>query len=133
MLTDVWLNAPRWWRFAVLIPLLVPYALAEELALGPPAEGWRARSPSVLLGAGRRFALFLLLRLVLWLGTALGLFVLLSGEILVVLLAVYLAAFSIAQRLGADALRRRTGSAAAAAVFSAILAAWFIAAVFPIQ
>jgi hypothetical protein len=44
----------------------------------------------------------------------------------------YLALFSIGQRLGADAVRRRTGSAAAAAFFGAILGAWFIAAAFPL-
>jgi hypothetical protein len=51
---------------------------------------------------------------------------------LIPLLAVFLALFSIAQRLGADALRKRTGSAAAAILFSAILVAWFVAAVFPL-
>jgi hypothetical protein len=48
------------------------------------------------------------------------------------LLAVFLALFSILQRLGADVLRKRTGSIAAAVLFSAILAAWFVAAVFPL-
>jgi hypothetical protein len=48
------------------------------------------------------------------------------------LLVDYLAAFSVAQRLGGDSVHRRTGSATAAATFDAILACWFIAAVFPL-
>jgi hypothetical protein len=55
-----------------------------------------------------------------------------SGEALPVLLAFYLALTFLLARLGADSLRRRTGSPAAAALFGAILAAWFVAAVFPI-
>ena len=55
----------------------------------------------------------------------------LAGALLI-LLAPYFAAVSLGQRLGADSLRRRTGSAAAAAIFSAILAAWFMAGVFPL-
>jgi hypothetical protein len=48
------------------------------------------------------------------------------------ILVTALAIFSIFQRLGTDALRHRTASAAAAALFNAILAAWFIAAAFPL-
>ena len=55
-----------------------------------------------------------------------------SGQVLIPLLFVYLAVFSMLQRLATDALRSRTGSATAAAFFGAILAAWFIAAVFPL-
>ncbi|MGH9859834.1 MAG: hypothetical protein ACRD5F_07410, partial [Candidatus Acidiferrales bacterium] len=69
----------------------------------------------------------------IWAMMILAFLVLRSNQVLIPLLAVYLALFSIAQRLGADAIRRRTGSAAAAAVFSAILAAWYIAAVFPLR
>lgn len=125
-ITDAWLNAPRWWRFALLVPLVLPYFLAEEIALGAPQakNPWRAR-------AGR-FLLFLVLRGLLWLAMIFGLVLLQSGEVLMALLVIYMAAFSIGQRMGMDAVRRRTGSAAAAAVFGAILAAWFIAAVFPI-
>jgi len=123
-ITYTWLNAPRWWRFAAVLPLVLPYFVAEEIALGAPPSVWLAR-------AGR-FAKFLALRATLWLAMAFGLFVLGGAQVLMVLLVIYLAAFSIAQRAGMDAVRRRTGSAAAAAVFGAILAAWFIAAVFPI-
>jgi pimeloyl-ACP methyl ester carboxylesterase len=121
---DLWLNGPRWWRFAVLLPLLLPYFLAEEIALGPPPKQWPAR-------AGR-FGKFMALRGILWVVMVGSVLVLNSGQVLMALLVVYMAAFSIAQRLGMDAIRLRTGSAAAAAVFGAILAAWFIAAVFPL-
>ena len=57
---------------------------------------------------------------------------LMSGQVLIPLLVVFLAAFSILQRLSADGVRKRSGSATAAILFSAILAAWFVAAVFPL-
>jgi alpha-beta hydrolase superfamily lysophospholipase len=123
-MTDLWMNAPRWWRFAVILPLVWPYFFAEEIALGP--------SPLARADRAARFGLFLFLRLILWLACMFALFVMRNQQILILLLVTYMAAFSILQRLGSDALRRRTGSAAAAATFDAILAAWFVAAVFPL-
>jgi pimeloyl-ACP methyl ester carboxylesterase len=122
-ITDAWLNAPRWLRFAGLLPILWIYSYAEEVVLGPVQAGKRRAS---------RFAIFLLLRLELWAACALAAYSLSSGHLLIVILFTFLAAFSILQRLATDALRLRIGSAAAAALFSAILAAWFIAAVFPL-
>lgn len=124
-LADGWMNAARWARFPLLACVLLPYCLAEEMALGSP----------VGLKLGRRFGRFgtyLLLRFILWLAAAYTVFSGLSGALLMVFFFAYLALFSIGQRLGADAVRRRTGSAAAAAFFSAILGAWFIAAAFPL-
>ncbi|MGH9817460.1 MAG: hypothetical protein ACRD6I_15420, partial [Candidatus Acidiferrales bacterium] len=106
-------------------PAMLPYAVAEEWALGVPLAGKGA--------AWRRVFRALALRALIWAMMILAFLVLRSNQVLIPLLAVYLALFSIAQRLGADAIRRRTGSAAAAAVFSAILAAWYIAAVFPLR
>jgi len=79
-----------------------------------------------------RCAVFLLLRLEIFLACTLAYYELRSGQVLIPLLAVFLALFSILQRLAADAVRKRTGSIAAAIIFSAILAAWFVAAVFPL-
>lgn len=121
--TDLWLNAPRWVRFAELLPLACVFCFAEEILLGPLRIGWPRAA---------RFGVALLLRLEFWAACALTYYTLGNGRMLLLLLVVYLGAFSIFQRLGADALRRRTGSAAAAALFNAILAAWFIAAVFPL-
>jgi pimeloyl-ACP methyl ester carboxylesterase len=124
--TDAWLNAPRWLRFVFLVPLTWPYFFMEEVALGAP--------PEIPLRGRRvtRFALFLLLRLILWLACVFAIYVFTSGQILMLILGVYLALVSILQRLGCDAVRRRTGSPTAAAAFGAILAAWVIAAVFPL-
>jgi pimeloyl-ACP methyl ester carboxylesterase len=123
-LTDAWMNWPRWWRFAIMVPLLVPYFFAEEITLGP--------SPASRAGRAKRLGFFLALRLILWLACLFALATTRNEQILILLMAVYMAAFSILQRLGADSLRRRTGSLPAAAVFDAILAAWFLAAVFPL-
>jgi hypothetical protein len=122
---DAWMNAARWERFPFLACILLPYCLAEELALDSP-RGLRFGQRAA------RFSLYLLLRFILWFVAAYALFAGLSGAVLMVFFFGYLALFSIGQRLGADAVRRRTGSAAAAAFFSAILGAWFIAAAFPL-
>ncbi len=121
-LTDAWMNAARWWRFVAATLVCLPYFLAEELALGPPAAGKRRG----------RFALFLVLRLELWLALLLALYAFRSRQILVVLLAIYLLLVCVAQRGASDAVRRRTGSLTAAAMIGAILTGWFIAAVFPL-
>jgi len=120
---DLWLNAPRWLRFAALLPVMWIFCFAEEVILGPIGTGWRR--------AGR-FALCLTLRAELWLACLLTYYMLASGQVLILILVASLALFSVLQRLAADALRLRTGSPAAVALFGAILAAWFIAAVFPL-
>lgn len=124
--TNAWPNAPRWLRFVFLVPILWPYFYVEEILLGPPPEiaqhGRRAM----------RVAMCLLLRLILWLACIFALYTFPHGEILILLLVTYLAIISFFQRLSCDSVHRHTGSATAAALFGAILAAWFFASVFPI-
>jgi len=120
-LTDAWPIAERCWRFSVLVIIFVPYLWAEEKVLGPPGEK-----------GIRRWALYLAMRGLLWLAMILGLFVLDSGAVLMLLFVLYLLTISALQRMGSDTVRKRTGSALAAAVFGAIVAAWFVASVFPI-
>jgi pimeloyl-ACP methyl ester carboxylesterase len=122
-LSDAWMNAPRWLRFAGMLPFLWVYFFAEEVVLGPVRSGG-ARA--------KRFGVFLLLRLEIFLACALAYYTLASGQVLLVLLFVYLAIFSILQRLATDALRARTGAATAAALFGAILGCWFVASLFPL-
>jgi pimeloyl-ACP methyl ester carboxylesterase len=122
-LDDAWLNAPRWLRFAGLLPVMWIYSFAEEVVLGPVHHG---------LERAVRFVVFLLLRTELFLACTLAWYFFASGQVLIPLLFVYLALFSILQRLATDALRSRIGSATAAALFGAILASWFIACVFPL-
>jgi len=99
-----------------------PYNLAEELALGSPGP----------TGKLRRWLLYCALRLILWLALIFGILVLFSGHVLLALLAPYLIVGSLGQRFGANWIRSRTASPAAAALFSAILTAWFISAIFPL-
>jgi pimeloyl-ACP methyl ester carboxylesterase len=122
-LSDLWLNEARWFRFAAVLPFAFLFAFAEETILGPVQHGKQRAI---------RYAISLLLRLELWLACILAYYTLTSGQFLIALLVTALAAFSILHRLGTDALRSRTGSASAAALFNAILGAWFIAAVFPL-
>jgi pimeloyl-ACP methyl ester carboxylesterase len=122
-LDDAWMNAPRWARFIGILPFAYLYAFAEEVVLGPVKHGW-ARAA--------RFTLFGALRIEIFLALLVGYYVLGNGEILLILLLVFFIAFSIVQRLAADAVRSHSGSATAAAFFGAILAAWFVATVFPL-
>jgi pimeloyl-ACP methyl ester carboxylesterase len=120
---DLWMNGPRWLRFAALLPVMWVFCFAEEVMLGPMPRGWLRAT---------RLGVCLALRAELWLACLLAYYALASGQVLILILVASLALFSIVQRLATDALRLRTGSPAAAALFSAILAAWFIAAVFPL-
>jgi pimeloyl-ACP methyl ester carboxylesterase len=122
-LGDLWMSAPRWLRFAALLPVGYIFSFAGEVALGPVGEG-RQR--------WWRFVTFLVMRLELWLACIFAYYELTSGRALLGVLVIGMAVFSALQRLATDALRLRTGSATAAAAFGAILAAWFIAAVFPL-
>ncbi|HXY25237.1 MAG TPA: alpha/beta fold hydrolase [Candidatus Acidoferrum sp.] len=121
-LYEAWLTFAKWARFPFLFVMLLPYHFAEEIFLGPAAtrKGWR------------RLATGLALRLVAWLALVLGVFYLHSGEILLVLLAPYFALVMLLQRRGMDIVREETGSAAATAVFGAILLAGFCLVIFPI-
>ena len=121
-LTESWLSWARWARFPVLFVAALAYLLAEELLLGPIA----AR------GKWARVLLALTVRLIAFAALAFGIFVLHSGAILVILLALYLALFFLFQRLGMDLVHRQTGSAIAAAVFGAILLAGFCLVIFPV-
>jgi hypothetical protein len=71
-------------------------------------------------------------RLLVWLPMVYGILFLHSGEILLVMLAPYIAIFSVGQRRGMDVVREVTGSAAAAALFGAILLAGFFLVIFPL-
>ena len=122
-LADMWMNAPRWLRFAEILPIACIFCFAEETVLGAVGDGKRR---------ALRYFISLTLRLELWLGCLLAYYRLANAEVLILILVAGLAGFSALQRLAADALRARTGSAIGAALFGAILAAWFIAAIFPL-
>ena len=124
-LAELWPAAARWGRFPFLFVALFPICFSEEYALGDPGA-------LAALGRVGRFALFLLLRAIVWLVMLGAWYSGVSSALLATIFLLFLAALSLGQRLGADALRHRTGSALASAVFSAILGAWFLAAVFPL-
>jgi pimeloyl-ACP methyl ester carboxylesterase len=119
---EAWLSWARWARVPVVFVAALSYLLGEELLLGPITT---RRNPVRLL-------LALALRLIAFLALVIGIFVLHSGAILLILLAVYLALFFVFQRLGMDIVRQQTGSPIAAAVFGAILLAGFCLVIFPV-
>ncbi len=95
----------------------------RRIAAGPSAGALRPRRASSLRW---RFGF------AAWAALFLGVLVLHNGEILLVLLAPYLAVFCLFQRTGMDVVRKSTGSPLAAALFGAILLAGFSVVVFPI-
>jgi pimeloyl-ACP methyl ester carboxylesterase len=117
-----WLNAARWLRFPAFFAAFLPYHLTEELFAGPIDS----RGPL------QRLTLTLSLRLIAWAALLAGIFVLHSGEVLLILLAPYFGLFCLLQRLSMDVVRKETGSATAAAAFGAILMTGFSLAIFPI-
>jgi pimeloyl-ACP methyl ester carboxylesterase len=119
--SEAWLTAARWARFVPLLIAVLPYHAAEELLLGPATPGKGLR----------RLFTALLLRLVAWGAIVAGLFVLQSGEVLLVLLAPSFAIFCVLQAWGMKVVREVTASPAAAALFGAILLAGFCLVVFP--
>ncbi len=119
---EAWLTTAKWARFPFLLAVLLPYHFAEETLLGPPQRGKK----------WRRLALALTLRLITWGAMMGGVLLLHSGEILIGLLAFYMALFNIVQRSGMDIVREETASAAATALFGAILLAGFCLVIFPL-
>jgi hypothetical protein len=119
---EAWLTPAKWARFPFLVLVLFPYLLAEETLLGPAERGNR----------GRRLALALTLRLISWGALMAGVLVLRNGEILMGLLAMYLGLFNLIQRSAMDIVHNETGSAAASALFGAILLAGFCLVIFPL-
>jgi pimeloyl-ACP methyl ester carboxylesterase len=123
-LTDVWMNAARWLRFAGVLPFAFLFCFAEEVVLGPVRSGRRR---------ALRYLVFFLCRAEIWVVFLLAYYELNSGQFLILLLAAFFALFSLLARLGTDAFRRRNASPTAAALFGAILLAWFVAAVLPLS
>jgi pimeloyl-ACP methyl ester carboxylesterase len=120
-ISEAWITSARWLRFPALFAAVLPFHSAEELFVGP----WRVRA-----GKTRLF-LALAFRLVIWGALLVGI-LLHNGEILLVLMAPYIALFCLFQRTGMDVVRKSTGSPLAAALFGAILLAGFSVVVFPI-
>jgi hypothetical protein len=125
-LSEAWLNSARWQLFPLLFISLIPCLVAEEILLGPIAAERTAKSNA------QRLLLAALYRLLLWLPLVFGILILHSGEILMVLLMPYFFLLSVLQRRGMDVVREVTGSAAAAALFGAILLAGFFLVIFPL-
>jgi dienelactone hydrolase len=119
---EAWLNAPRWARFVPLATAFLPWMFAEEIFLGSHASNsWIRRVITALTYRG-----------IVWAAMVAALLFLHSGQILVVLLALYFVIVSVLQRMAMDVVRRGTQSPVAAAVFGAILSAGFALAIFPL-
>jgi pimeloyl-ACP methyl ester carboxylesterase len=119
---EAWLTPARWLRLPILMLVLLPWHLAEDLFLGSPSEAPRLR----------RIFQALAFRAILWLILVAAVFYLHSGQFSYLLLVFYFALFSILQRLAIDIIRAQTRSITAAAFFGAILLAGFTLAILPV-
>jgi len=116
-----WLTLERWLRFPVFFLAAFVFLYALEMLAGPVRD------------AISSYACFLLFVALVWLAPVFGVFELRTGEILLVLLGGYFALLFLLMNLGAQLVRRMTGSPSAAAVFGAILLAGFCLVVFPLS
>ncbi len=121
-LTGAWATLERWIRFPFYFLGAFLFLYVVEVLAGSVDQGKRAA----------RFALWIGIIVVSWLALAAGVKYLHSGEILLVLLSPYFAASFVCIGLGAQLVRRMTGSATAAALFGAILLAGICQVIFPI-
>jgi len=119
---EAWLTGPRWARMTPMILAFFPWLLAEEIFLGEHRTMTRVRRVILAL-AFRTIAWGMITAALLWLH---------SGQVLMLLLAVYFVLITVLQRLATDVVRRETQSAAATAIFGAILSAGFALAIFPL-
>jgi hypothetical protein len=120
--SEAWASWARWARFPALLVAAFVYLLGEERLLGPVESRSRVE----------RLWLALTFRAIAFVAIVFGIFVLHSGAVLLILLALYLAIFFFFQRLGMDLVARETESPIAAALFGAILLAGFCLVIFPI-
>jgi pimeloyl-ACP methyl ester carboxylesterase len=120
-LSEAWITAARWTRFTPLFIAVLPYHLAEEFLLGPTVPGKGSRRLCTSLG----------LRLTAWGAIVAGIFLLHSGEVLLVLLAPYFGLFCVLERWAMNVVREVTASPAVTALFGAILLTGFCLVVFP--
>jgi len=121
--TSAWLSLQRWTRFPVFFLGAFLFLYALEAMLGP-ATAERA---------AQRVVFSLLLLAIAWLALSVGVFYLRSSEILLVLMSPYFALFFILYRIGAQSVRRLSGSTAATAVFGAILLTGVCLVLFPVS
>jgi len=122
-LYDIWPTPGRLARAALLMAVLFPYALGEELLVRTYAKQATSRALSGLL----------LWRLGLLLAILLGAELLNSGAGLLLLMTVPLASLSLVEHFFTSTLYRALGSAYADGLLKAILLGWFIATVFPLR
>jgi pimeloyl-ACP methyl ester carboxylesterase len=122
-LTGAWLTLDRWARFPLFFLAAFLFLYGLEVGLGP-----------VILGkARRRFWLGLFLFAIVWLVLIFGVTELHSGAILLLLMSPYFALQFMLMEMGAQLVRRSSGSATAAAVFGAILWTGFCLVLFPVS
>jgi dienelactone hydrolase len=119
--SETWLTIRQWERFPLFFAAASLFLFGVELIAGP-AENGRTR-----------YGYWLLLMILPWLALSAGVLFFKTGEILLVLLSPYFALQFLLSGLGTQLVRRQTGSAAAAAIFGAILLAGFCLVLFPLS
>ncbi len=122
-ITGAWMTVARWSRFPLFFMAAFLFLYALEVVLGPvrPEAAWT------------RYGFAALVIVFTWSALAVGVIFAHSGQILLVLLSPYIGLFFLAMGLGAQLVRRISGSPAASAVFGAILLTGFALVLFPVS
>jgi hypothetical protein len=120
-LAGAWPTLARWIRFPFYFMGAFLFLFMLEVLVGPVEEG-----------RAKRFGVWMGMVVLAWLALAGAVLYLHSGEFLLVLLSAYFTAVFVGLGLGAQLVRKMTGSATAAALFGAILLAGICQVIFPL-
>ena len=120
-LAGAWPTLARWIRFPFYFMGAFLFLFMLEVLVGPVGEG-----------RAKRFGVWMGMVVLAWVALAGAVLYLHSGEFLLVLLSAYFAAVFVGLGLGAQLVRKMTGSATAAALFGAILLAGICQVIFPL-
>jgi len=112
------LSGGQWWRFAAITLAVLPLCVADEVLLRPLRPWWKAAGISTLT------------RILIWAYVVWGVTTMNRDDAFLVLITHFIVLLWIALWFLGELVRRRTQDPTATAVFTALVQAWFFAAIF---
>ena len=112
------LSSGQWWRFAAITLAVLPLCVADEVLLRPIRPWWKAAGISALT------------RILIWAFVVWGVLTMNREDAFLVLITHFIVLLWIVLWFVGEFVRRRTQDPMAAAVFTALVQAWFFAAIF---
>jgi pimeloyl-ACP methyl ester carboxylesterase len=112
------LSVGQWWRFAAIALAVLPLCIADEVLLRPLRPWWKASAISTLT------------RILIWAYVVWGVTTMNRGDAFLVLITHFVVILWIMLWFVGELVRRHTQDPMATAVFTALVQAWFFAAIF---